>query len=354
VTAEQNAAEKARKASPMARWGTSRVQRLCNLCQCDNELELPPVYLEMAENGSKHNHHTIERYASTPVELVVMRNNTVRDYNLHPVVAPVISQALSRCVGSLDFGNRRDNLSGALVINMQSFPDQDEAAAAKDINDMLHQHIETNVQVTVAELTMLSKGQSTRMPKNYEQLRNILVGYHRSQHVLLGDRHNVPREFRAFVDDLRHVQTALEKRSQNNPHACAQVLHFVQLATWQWVMAQEKTDVIIGPPDYRRILSNIMLGQWPTPDFPPGFEAVPKQPAAANARSGPMPPTASAATAEKARWVPGEQVSIQAEHKAPGIFDASATKADISAMGKLKRTQFCLSYHVRGSCFVNC
>jgi hypothetical protein len=23
-------------------------------------------------------------------------------------------------------------------------------------------------------------------------------------------------------------------------------------------------------------------------------------------------------------------------------------------MGKLKRTQFCLSYHIRGSCFANC
>jgi hypothetical protein len=104
-TAKQNAAEKARKASPTARWGTSRVQRLCNLCQCDNELDLPPVYLEMAENGSKHDHHTVERYASTPIEMVVTRNNTVRDYNLHPFVAPVISQALSRCVGALDFGN---------------------------------------------------------------------------------------------------------------------------------------------------------------------------------------------------------------------------------------------------------
>jgi hypothetical protein len=168
----------------------------------------------------------------------------------------------------LDFGNRRDNLSGALIIFMQSFPDQDEAAAAKEISNMLHQHIETNVQVTVAELTMLSKGQSTRMPNNYEQLRNILVGYHRFQQVLLGDRHDVPREFRAFVDDLRYVQTPLEKRCQNNPHACAQVLCFVQLATWPWVMAQEKTDVIIG-----RISSDIMLGQWPTPDFSPGFEA---------------------------------------------------------------------------------
>jgi hypothetical protein len=285
---------------------------------------------------------------------VVTRHNTVRDYNLHPFVAPVISQALARCVGSLDFGNRRDNLSGALVIFMQSFPDQDEAAAAKEINDMLHQHIETNVQVTVAELTMLSKGQSTRMPKNYEQLRNILVGYHRFQQVLLGDRHDVPREFRAFVDDLRHVQTALEKRCLNNPHACAQVLRFVQLATWQWVMAQEKTDAVIGPPEYRRISSDIMLGQWPTPDFPPGFEAAPKQPASTSARPSPTLPTAAAVSVEKARWVPGDEVLIPSEHKASGVFDPSASRADISAMGKLKRTQFCLSYHVRGSCFANC
>jgi hypothetical protein len=76
-TAEQNAVEKARKASPTAQWGTSRVQQLCNLCQCDNKLDLLPIYLEMAENGSKHDHHTMERYASTPVELVVTRNNTV-------------------------------------------------------------------------------------------------------------------------------------------------------------------------------------------------------------------------------------------------------------------------------------
>jgi hypothetical protein len=237
---------------------------------------------------------------------------------------------------------------------MQSFPDQDKATAAKEINDMLNQHIETNVQVTVAELTMLSKGQSTRMLKNYEQLRNILVGYHRFQQVLLGDRHVVPREFRLFVEELRHVQTALEKRCLNNPHACAQVLRFVQLATWQWIMSQEKTDDRVGAPDYRRVSGDIMLGQWPMPDFPPGFEATPKPPASTSARPVPTPPTAGTAPVEKARWVPGDEVTIQAEHKAPGVFDASATKADISAMGKLKRTQFCLSYHVRGSCFANC
>jgi hypothetical protein len=360
-TAEEKAAEKARKASPTARWGTARVQRLCNLCQCRDETELPPVYLEMAANGAKHDHHTIESYASAEVEPVVTRHNVVRDYNLHPFQAPVISQALSRCVGSLDFGNKRDNLIGALVIFMLSYPDQDGAAAAKEVNDMLFQHVETNVQVTVADLQGLSKNQATKMPKNYEQLRNILVGYHRFQQVLLGDRHDVPKELRLFVNNLKHAQGALEKKCLNNPYACAQVLRLVQLHTWEWVMFQEKTDEIVRPPDYASIASDIMLRQWPSPDFPPGFEAVPRHPSTAPTSGQPVaaPPSAtglSAATAPTAaaRWIPGDEVNLPAEQKAIGVFDPSVSKADISAMGKLKRTHFCLSYHVRGSCFANC
>jgi hypothetical protein len=270
ATAEEKAAEKARKASPTARWGIAGVQRLCNLCQCNDETELPPVYLEMAESGAKHDHNTIQRYTSVEVEVVVTRQGSVRDYNLHPFHAPFVSQALSRCVGSLHFGNRRDDLTGALVIFMQSFPDQDEAAAAAAVNDMLAQHIATNVQITVPELERLTKAQSTKMPKSYEQLLDIFRGYHRFQQVLLGDRHKVPRQFRLFVKELKDVRTGMEKRCSNNPLACAQLLRHVQLATWHWIMLQEKTDEIVRPPDYRRISGDLLDGYWRPPDLPPG------------------------------------------------------------------------------------
>jgi hypothetical protein len=59
---------------------------------------------------------------------------------------------------------------------------------------MLFQHVEMNVQVKVADLQGLSKNQATKMPENNEQLRNILVSYHRFQQVLLGDRLDVPKE----------------------------------------------------------------------------------------------------------------------------------------------------------------
>jgi hypothetical protein len=65
-------------------------------------------------------------------------------------------------------------------------------------------------------------------------------------------------------------------------------------------------------------------------------------------------PSAAIAPTAAMRWTPGNEVNLPAEQKASGVFDPSVSKADISAMGKLKRTPFCLSYHVRGSCFANC
>jgi hypothetical protein len=76
----------------------------------------------MATNGAKNDHHTIESYASAEVKPVVTRHSVVHDYNLHPFQAQVISQALSHCVVSLDFGNKHDNLNGALVIFMRPRP----------------------------------------------------------------------------------------------------------------------------------------------------------------------------------------------------------------------------------------
>jgi hypothetical protein len=337
-------ADRALKGSPAQHWGESLIKRLRNLCQVRHDRDLPPIYRDLAEGGSKQYNRILNGYLRTPA--------TRSSHNILPYSKPVASQAHSRCLGDLDMGDQRDRVVGLLVIFMISFPDQESTADVSDSNRLLDQYLASNVMLSLNDIKSLNAAQTTKAAKTWGQLRKTLVGYHRLQQALLGEDHPVPRAFRKFVMALDDSEGALEKRCFGNPHFCVQLLRVVQLATTGWVADQTDDKDPVDPPDYRSISDEFYLGRWVVPDLPAGFESTGKA-----ATVGPRSQSVSSAS-PGSDWVAGAKVLLDDAHKT-SVFDPSA---NVGAMVSKKqpsknsdgKTSFCLSYHVKGECVENC
>lgn len=345
------AAERALKSSPIKRWGEVLTKKACRIAHKATPQELPQLLLDMAESGASQDHRNIMNHVGTPSA------NPGRQ--LLPYTAPVVSQAAAKAMGALQYGHQRDVLTGgALIPFAYCYSDHESAIEANRINDMLDQHASSHIRLSLGDVEQLDKGQATKMPKSWFQLRTTCVGYHRIQQVTMGDDHPVPATFQLFVLALDQSASMLEKRCKDNPLFCAQLLRHVQLATCEWVAHQEMTDQPLPPPDYQRISSDLFLGYWKPPDLPPSLQVAPKaqhQGAATAAMTSTVLPSANRAPA--APVITSERVLLDEAHKT-SVYNP---RYNLGAMVRTKSpgrnedgTQYCLSYHCKGGCYSNC
>jgi hypothetical protein len=216
---------------------------------------------------------------------------------------------------------------------------------------------------TLAEATKLSLIQAVKLPDSWPEIKRILFAYHRWLQVLLGENHIVPIAFQAMAEQMEGLSVELESKARADRQFGAGLLQSVHYHTWTWVNKQQRSETAVAPPDYASISEGLSLGKWFAPKLPPHMERLlaptptPGRTALAHASlPSPAPPPAQTQAPAKIK-VP---VELPIGDRVTGIYDPNYPVGRVIRLVKgqvphnATKQQFCLNYHVVGSCSSTC
>ena len=142
VSAAAAEATKAAAATlPSKRWHQA-ASRLLNLCQVNNEAELPDVWGAMVTAGAKMDRVTIQDHLRLHATAGNARTEQV----------PVCTQGLAKELGGLVFAPvHRDNLRSGMSIFTVCHPNQESACRANEIAGYYDSQVNGTTGITIAE-----------------------------------------------------------------------------------------------------------------------------------------------------------------------------------------------------------
>jgi hypothetical protein len=205
--------------------------------------------------------------------------------------------------------------------------------------------------------------QAVKLPDSWPEIKRILFAYHRWLQVLLGENHVVPIAFQAMVEQMEGFSVELESKARSDHHFGAGLLQSIHYHIWMWVSKQQRSETAVASPDYVSISEGLSLGKWFAPKLPPHMECL-LMPAPTSGR------TASAQASSPAPAPPPAPNQVPAKIKVPaelpigdrvtGIYNPNFPVGRVICQAKgqvphnATKQQFCLNYHVVGTCSSTC
>ena len=346
----QDQQQKVAASLPTKRWGTG-LSRLLRLCQCNGELDLPTVWLDMAQNGVKADITTVRSHLHLPQP------------DLGPggiSQPPVCTTEMAKALGRLEFQTHPDAIESGIHIFGICHPTQDSITKANDIAGIFAEQILGITGLSVAENLNLKKAQDLLLPVSLLELKYVLFGYHRFLAVILGPYHPVVVALGALTHRLQANEMTHHLFFQNKLHLCASFLRFVQLRMYYWIELQLASDIPIPPPVFASVLDDIVLDCWKPPSLPAAYLAKPTP-----------PPRQSYAAAAASPPLPALGVLVQPNPSdayfdvAPNLHDSALQLPPRFNPRQFIRTHgpppsnstnnpMCLNYHVKHRCRFDC
>jgi hypothetical protein len=339
----QRELELVQKSLPSRRW-LHAVRRLLNVCLLDDETLLPPVWSALCHAGVKLDRSTLATLSDAPCPEATLV--------LQPFAEPTISVEVAKDAGHLKFLEGHDSIGGCLSIFAFCFPNQACISSTNDASSLFDQQSAGGSAPTLAEATKLKASQAIKLPDSWTQARRIFCAYHRWVQILLGELHALPLAFHAMVMELDAMSVTLEERFT------AGLFQSIHLQTYRWVAQQQVSSTTIPGPNYKAVSESLDLGEWFAPALSPHTERL----LPALARPPAHPSLALLLTvAPKAEPTPTRTVvDLPVSNHATGIYDIALTLGPIINLGAKSipsnntGQQFCLNYHVKGSCHSAC
>jgi hypothetical protein len=345
-------ADKAATRLPSTRW-FEPTQGLLNLCQVDTDGDLPNLFKDMARAGKKEDRVTIQYHLKTTAAS-----------KGQGTVAPVCSSELAKDIGALNFAApSRDDIMAGLSIFAVCHPDQASQQLASELAGHFDGQMSGVVAPSLAESIALKAAQGLQLPTQLLQLKWILAPYGLLLEVVLGQHHPVVASYNLFLRKFERAEVLLHGALEGHALHTAGFLRFVQLKMYRWISDQVAASDPIPAPDFGAIIDSIEDHTWLPAPLPGRYLVHPPRvskgplPTPLTAPLGPAPPSTSSATrVQKAAYVPAPVADLDSARIKPRTkFDI---KAHITAHGPPPVNEagglMCLSFHVRGSCSVDC
>jgi hypothetical protein len=231
-------------------------------------------------------------------------------------------------------------------------------SSANDASSLFDQQSAGGSAPTLAEATKLKASQAIKLPDSWTQARRIFCAYHRWVQILLGELHALPLAFHAMVMELDAMSVTLEERCRLERTFTAGLFQSIHLRTYRWVAQQQVSSTTIPGPNYKAVSESLDLGEWFAPALSPHTERL----LPALARPPARPSLALSPTvAPKAEPTPPRTVvDLPVSDRVTGIYDIALALGPIINLGAKSipsnntGQQFCLNYHVKGSCHSAC
>ena len=357
----RDAKEDAKKATehlPSTRW-RGPLDQVLNLCQVNDELELPPVWHDMARAGAKRDRATIQYHFKAQANLRGLDANRV----------PICSPELSKDLGALTFEpESTDDLKSGLSIFALCHPDQASTRRANELAGHYDSQMDGLTGLTMAESVALKAAQDLQLPTKYIQVKTILGTYDVALNTLMGSLHTFVVAYGLFVARVERMEFVLDLLLDGNVNRCTAFIQWVHVNSCLWFTALVRTEIHRPPPNFMKILDDIELQCWIPMTLPLAYRRAPAvTPSAPAVRGGGLaaalaptaatrtPTTAAPATGEKRGYVRATAAELD---PALTLRKNYNVKAHIEAHGPTPVNDaggpMCLSFHVRGSCRHEC
>lgn len=356
----RDAREDAKRAAadlPSTRWRGS-LEQVLNVCQVDNEADLPRIWHDMAGAGVKKDRQTIQLHFRAQA--------ATRGLGAERV--PICSAELAKDMGNLLFGPlSNDDLLSGLSIFALCYPTQDSARRANELAGYYDSQMDGTTGLTLADTIALKAAQDLKLPSKLLQVKALMQVYELGTAAFLGGDHSLLTSYTRFVTRANTMEAALDSMLDGNVNTCSAFIRWIHLNMCIWFTAQVSSVVAVPPPNFMEILDKIELQSWVPMTLPLAYLKVPVATATALASrsttTAAVVPTAPVTPrGPPAPVVPGTRSHVKAPKE---LLDAAIPvrgnfniKAHIAAHGTPPTNDagglMCLSFHARGSCRVEC
>ena len=335
---------------PTKRWHDA-THRLLNLCQVDNEADLPRVWSAMVEAGPKMDRVTIQYHLRLHATAGNARSEQV----------PVCTQHLAKELGSLVFAPvHRDDLKSGMSIFTVCHPDQESARRANEVAGYYDSQVNGTTGITIAEDISLKAAQEFNLPSKLLQVKRVCWAYHRLLAVHMGDNHGVVFQFARFLDRMDRMEVHLDALLDGNTPKCAGFLRFVHVKMYIWFRAQEGSGVPVPAPTFEDLLDKIEEDTWIPATLPPEYRVTIPRTIGGPTLGLPVAPSSVGSPAQT-----GPTPGIGYARAPAGNLDPLVksrpnfnVRSHVSSHGPPPNNDsggpMCLSYHVRGGCRLEC
>jgi hypothetical protein len=212
---------------PSTYWGVDATRIICTLCNVDYELELPQLWLSLADLGKR------DRLAMEMVLTDIARQKG--QVELAPIVTLVL---VKRLVGlKLDGDNVEDLAEGmqpfALTISeYTSSSGEALAITAQRRADEYDLVTYGSVTTSLANAKALRGAGKASVVRDYSQARALMQAQNILHHAVLGPEHTLTKEFQGFVTAYSNRELYYQGRLSTTTSSAlgpAKLLRYVQL-----------------------------------------------------------------------------------------------------------------------------
>ena len=377
LEAQQRQAVNDAPKKPSDFFGT-RLDRLLRWCQVNSEVDLPPIYAELAQTKKGKIRVTLQTAMEEALD------------NLHYVEDFPLSTTMATKIQDLKWSSAiPDNFSLGVHLFTLGTLDVEAMEAQRQINQHADALYSGDASPALLDIvTVHDNKQDVCIPRTFAQLRYLIERSEALWLVLLGSQHPVTLQHRAFRNTLVSREQRLElisTRDQAYRHMVPALLgRVVQIEVNHWLTTQARTAQPVPFANLTDVFHDIDRQRPWEPVFPPTYLSLPKAmglpavsvagdsnsstaastltnfsggntaPSSNASASAAPPPAPSSAVLRNPAW----KDSVFGQFKAMNI-KAKAVKEQVRknrvAYPTNKRgDNMCITYHALGICNENC
>jgi hypothetical protein len=243
----------------------SGLQRLMRWCQAQTEIQLPPIYTDLAMAKKGNRRATIQAAVANAMELL----GYSQDF-------PITTKIASRVV-DLEWSHQStDDLSVGLHVFTLGWLTAAETEDAKRLNSVADVMFSGLSAPSVSDASaILDSGDDVRVPRTIAQLRYSVENLHAFWYVHLGPAHPLTARLQEYHRALISKEAVLELVIPRNnvpktwvPALLARRLH---IDCQVWMSDQARSDYPLPIPPLVEVFSEIARKRDWAPDLPSGY-----------------------------------------------------------------------------------